>query len=175
MLNSTLDNAKKWAEKIWVDAATLWLERSPQDYAYRKYVVEPLLAELIERIGLHPSSIVVEIGCGDGAHSIFWREKLNKLGLSAVKIFGIDLLKSLIDKAKKDAIIYQNVAFEVADVANITSIRLIHDKVGIPDIIVAMFLLQDIPDLEGVLRTIQLCLKEDGHFIIMDSEIRTVN
>jgi hypothetical protein len=37
-----------------------------------------------------------EIGCGDGTHSIFWRQTLDGLGLESVRVFGVDLFEPLI-------------------------------------------------------------------------------
>lgn len=96
--------------------------------------------------------MVVEIGCGDGAHSIFWRQQLKNLGLDNVQIFGTDLLEPLIIKARENAKGYKNISFEVADVTDINTVKMIRDKVGIPNGVVAMFLLQDVPDLEGLLK-----------------------
>jgi SAM-dependent methyltransferase len=165
LATTTLKKAKRWAEKIWTEAIASWSERPAQDYAYRKLVVEPPLSELIAKLDLNPLSLVIEIGCGDGAHSIFWRQQLNSLGLDNVQIFGVDLLEPLIVKARENAVGYKNISFEVADVTDINIVKMIHDKFGIPEVIVAMFLLQDVPDLEGVLKMIESCLKENGHFI----------
>ena len=165
LVDTTLEKAKKWAEKAWADAISSWSKRPAQDYAYRKHVVEPHIAKLIAKLNLNPSSLVIEIGCGDGTHSIFWRQQLNNLGLDKVRIFGIDLHEPLIIKARKNAAGYKNISFEVADVNEVKTAKIIHDKVGIPDVIVAMFLLQDTPDLEGTLKMVKSCLKDRGHFI----------
>lgn len=37
---TTVEKAKKWAEKAGTGAITSWSERPAQDYAYRQYVVE---------------------------------------------------------------------------------------------------------------------------------------
>jgi SAM-dependent methyltransferase len=165
LADTALEKAKQWAEKGWADAVASWSERPEQDYAYRQYVVEPPLAKLISQLELHSSSIVVELGCGDGAHSIFWRQQLNNLGLDRVRIFGIDLHEPLIIKARENTVGYENISFGVADAANLKTVNLIHDKVGIPDLMIATFLLQDTPDLEGILKMVKSCLKEKGHFI----------
>ena len=130
--------------------------------------MEPSLSKLITKLNLNPSSLVVEIGCGDElAHSIFWRQQLNNLGLDKVQIFGIDLHDPLIIKARENAECYKNISFEVADVNEVKTVKIIHDKLGIPDVIVAMFLLQDTPDLEGTLKMVKSCLKDRGHFIVV--------
>ncbi len=165
LADTTLEKAKQWAKMAWADAIASWSERPEQDYAYRQYVVEPPLAKLISQLELHSSSIVVEIGCGDGAHSIFLRQQLNKLGLGNVRIFGVDLHEPLIIKARKNAEVYKNISFEMADATDINTAKMIHNKVGIPDVIVAVFLLHDVPDLEGILKMIKSCLKDKGHFI----------
>jgi len=164
-MNIALKKAKGWAERIWLKVITSWSERSTQDYAYRKYVVEPSLNKLINQLNLNITSSIVEIGCGDGAHTIFWRQQLNSLGFGSTPILGIDWLEPLIIRARKRTTTYNNLYFEIGDVTNINTANLIHDKVGNPKIVVAMFVLQDVPDLEGVMRTVSSALKKDGHFI----------
>ncbi len=163
--NMALEKVAGWSRAVWTNAAALWSERPTQDHMYRKYVVEPRLSQLIPKLGLSPSSLVVEIGCGDGAHSFFWRKELNNLGLANVRIFGLDISEALILKARGNAVGYKNVSFEIADVTNINTAGMIHDAVGVPDVVVAMFLLQDLQDLEGVLRMVQATLRSGGHFI----------
>ena len=165
LVDTILEKTKKWAEKAWADAISSWSKRPAQDYAYRKHVVEPPISNIITNLNLNPSSLVVEIGCGDGTHSIFWKQQLKNLGIDRVRIFGIDLHEPLIIKARENAEGYTNISFEVADVNEIKTAKIIHDKVGIPDVIVAMFLLQDTPDLEGTLKMVKSCLKDKGHFI----------
>lgn len=167
LTDTTLEKAKRWAEESWADAVSSWSKRPAQDYAYRKHVVEPSLSKLITKLNLNPSSIVVEIGCGDGAHSIYWRQQLNNLGLDSVRIFGIDLHAPLIIKARENAEGYKNISFEAADVNEVKTAKIIHDNVGSPDVIVAMFLLQDTPNLEGTLKMVKSCLKDRGHFIVV--------
>lgn len=160
-----VEQAKSWAAQVWKEATPIWADRPGQDYAYREYVVNPAISKVIQQLNIDKSSSVVEIGCGDGAHTFFWRKELNSLGLESVRILGIDLLDSLISKAKKDSIGYKNIDFEVCDIAYEETAKLIIDRVGNPDVIIAMFLLQDVPDLEGVLKTVTTALKKNGHFI----------
>ena len=160
-----LEMAKNWASKEWQKVNTIWLDRTGQDYAYRKHVIEPYLSELISSLNLSPSSSIVEIGCGDGSHSLFWRRKLNDLGLESVHVFGVDLLESLIIKARVNAKNFKNITFTVADATDFNTAKLIHDAIGKPDVIVSMFLLQDIPDLEGVLSMVNSCLENGGQYI----------
>lgn len=165
MEDLVVKRAKEWAESTWAGAVVSWLERSSQDYEYRQHVVEPALSEIIDNLDIDRSSSVVEIGCGDGSHSIFWRNKLNDLGLKSVKIFGFDILETSISKAKEKASGHQNITFEIADVTSENIVNLIRNKVGTPDVLVAMFLFQDIPDLDGVLGIVNSCLNHRGHFI----------
>lgn len=164
-IDSILEKVRRWAERSWADALISWKERPPQDFAYRKYVVEPAVSKIIRQLDLNKSSSIAEIGCGDGAHTLFWREQLDSLGLKDVTILGVDLLESLIDKAKRKIIGYRNIYFEVCDVSSEDVIKLIMDRIGTPHVIIAMFLLQDVPDLEGVLKTVITSLKKNGHFI----------
>lgn len=164
-IDPIIEKAKSWAAEAWGEAIPSWSDRPSQDFAYRKYVVEPPISKLIKLLNVKQSSSVVEIGCGDGAHTLFWRGELNSLGLESVRILGIDLLESLISKAKKDSIGYKNIDFEVCDIAYEETAKLIIDRVDNPDVIIAMFLLQDVPDLEGVLKTVTTALKKNGHFI----------
>ena len=55
LVDTTLEKAKKWAEKIWGNAAAAWTERTSQDYSYREYVVEPAVAEVLPELNLTPS------------------------------------------------------------------------------------------------------------------------
>jgi|SRR3989339_176938 len=160
-----IEMAKEWASTEWQKVSTMWMDRADQDYAYRKYVIEPSLSELISTLNLSPSSSIVEIGCGDGSHSLFWRRKLNDLGLESARVFGVDLLESLIIKARANAKNFENISFAVADAVDFNTAKLIHDTIGKPDVIVSMFLMQDIPDLEGVLRMVNSCLKKGGQYI----------
>lgn len=157
--------AKSWAADVWKEATSTWAERPSQDHAYREHVVNPAISKVIQQLNLDKSSSVVETGCGDGAHTFFWRKELNSLDLESVRILGIDLLESLISKAKKYSVGHQNIDFAVCDITGKEAVKLIIDRVGNPDVIIAMFLLQDVPDLEGVLKTVTTVLKKNGHFI----------
>jgi len=160
-----MEMAKKWASMEWQKVSAIWIDRAGQDFTYRKYVIEPNLSKIIPTLNLRHSSSIVEIGCGDGSHLLFWRRKLNDLGLESVHVFGVDLLDSLIIKARVNAKDFKNITFAVADAADFDTAKLIHDAIGKPDVIVSMFLMQDIPDLEGVLSMVNSCLENGGQYI----------
>lgn len=157
--------AKKWAAEEWEASSPVWLNRPSQDHNYRKYVVEPYLSRLIPSLNLKPDSSVVEIGCGDGSHSLFWRQNLDDLGLQNVHILGIDIVEALIMQARCAATNRKNISFEVADAADSDTVRFIHDAIGVPDLVVSMFLMQDMPDLSGLLSMVDSCLRKGGNFI----------
>lgn len=165
LTNKILENAKVWAEKAWIESKFDWLNRSPQDYVYRKYVVNPTSSKIVGDLGLKSNSSVIDIGCGDGVQTILLRQLLTNKGLENIKILGVDLSESLIIKAKENSRGFRNIQFEVGDITEKATAKLIKNKVGNPDLVVASFLLQDVPDLESVLNTVFTLLKAGGHFI----------
>ena len=84
-----LKKAKKWAEGVWAESIGDWVERSPQDFAYRRFVVEPVVSSIIGGLNFGKNSFVVDLGCGDGSHTLFWRRQLNDAGFYDVPILGI--------------------------------------------------------------------------------------
>lgn len=159
--------AKKWAEKIWADATMAWSERTSQDYSYREYVVEPAVAEVLPQINLIPSSKILEIGCGDGSHLIFWKKLLAKANLDTVQLLGVDLFESQVNVAQKKIGGLKNITVLAGDATSIDTAQMVTAHFGSPDVIIAMFLLQDTPDLEGVLNVVSTCLKAGGHLLVV--------
>jgi len=166
-MTTSLNKAKDWAGRLWAESAALWAERSVQDDNYRRYVVEPVLLRQMKQVGLNSSSKIIEIGCGDGSHVVFLRGELGKMGLNSVHIVGIDNNESLIRKAKEKASSVNNARFEVGDATSVEATAEIMKSTGQVDLVIAMFLLQDTPDLEGVLTVVQAILKKGGHFIAL--------
>lgn len=160
-----LKDVKEWAAESWENAIDPWTRRPAQDYVYRHHIVEPALARLISESNFEPLSLITEIGCGDGTHTVFWRRQLDDVGLGRVRVVGVDLFRSLIVQAGKNTSNHRNISFLTADVTLRETVDMIHQEVGVPDVMVAMFLLQDVPDLIGLMEMVTACLRDEGHFI----------
>ena len=165
LVDTTLEKAKKWAEKIWGNAAAAWTERTSQDYSYREYVVEPAVAEVLPELNLTPSSKILEIGCGDGSHLLFWQKLLAKNNLDSAQLLGIDLFESQITKARERVKNSGNIVVLAGDATAKETVGIVAGQFGTPDVVVAMFLMQDTPDLEGILDVVSNCLKDGGHLL----------
>jgi SAM-dependent methyltransferase len=157
--------AKKWAEKIWSDATMAWSERTSQDYSYREYVVEPAVAEILPEFNFTPSSKILEIGCGDGSHLLFWKKLLAKNNLDTVQLLGVDLFESQVNKAQKKIKGLKNITVLAGDATARDTAQMVTAHFGSPNVIIAMFLMQDTPDLEGILNVVSTCLKVGGHLL----------
>ncbi|MDD1751577.1 MAG: class I SAM-dependent methyltransferase [Methanotrichaceae archaeon] len=160
-----ITKAKIWAERIWADATAPWAERTSQDYSYREYVVEPAVNEASKELNLTPSSKVLEIGCGDGSHLLFWNKLLDNANLDTVQLLGIDLFATQINKARERVKDLKNITVLAGDATSRDTAEIITVQFGNPDVIVAMFLMQDTPDLEGILNMAGACLKGGGHLL----------
>lgn len=139
-------DARSWAFSLWAEAANRWSGREGQDRNYRMHVVHPALRSvLLERIpsrGLH----ILDLGCGDGSFLDDMENK--KLIADGGSYFGVDASCELVDAAfarHRKA----NIRFLMCDINDLeTEIRIVHLRTKW-DATLAVFVLQEMPDIES--------------------------
>lgn len=134
-----------WTASLWITASKRWSLREGQDRNYRMHVVHPALRSVLrERVpprGLH----ILDLGCGDGSFLDDTENK--KLIADGGSYFGVDASYELVDAASarhRKA----NIRFHMCDINDLeTEIRIIHLRTKW-DATLAVFVLQEMPDIE---------------------------
>ena len=72
---------KSWSEYLWKKAEDSWISRDGQDHFYRNKVIIPALEKELEKASGIKS--IIDLGCGDGRHLVFF----SKLGYD---MYGLD-------------------------------------------------------------------------------------
>jgi len=113
---------------------------------------EDFATELVERFGLAPGSLVVELGCNDGVF-------LRPLSARGMRCVGIDPATNVVDTIHQPGIVVVNDFFG-ATVAQRT-----YATSGAADAIVSSFSFAHIDDMADVMTGIKTLLKPDGVFV----------
>ncbi len=133
----------------WGKVADWYDKHLKDDDTYHSKVILPNLLRVAD---LKPNEALLELGCGQG----FFLEHFSKY---SQKLTGVDLGKSLIEKAKQKNIPAE---FIVASADNQTILK---DKKF--DVITIILALQNMKDLAGVVENISRLLKPNGRVCIV--------
>lgn len=149
------EKANIWAMGLWKKASKDWINRT-QDNNYRKYLVCPALEDELSDISID-KGILVDIGCGDGKGTYILAEILKKKGFR--DFYGFDTNKEFTNSAKDT---FKEIVFDEGDFS-----RLIdkYHLAGNVDLITSLFLLQDTPNIEKIIKTAHESLKIKGSFL----------
>jgi SAM-dependent methyltransferase len=125
------------------------------DNPIRRWRQPPL--ELIGKLAIHPTDVVVDYGCGPGFFTL-------ELARRAQTVIAIDLSATMLQKAKNKAAKAgaRNIRFLQS---NGTSLQLENGKV---DLILLVTVYHEVGDNETVLRQFRRILKPDGKLIIVE-------
>jgi SAM-dependent methyltransferase len=148
--NNLLRKAETWASSLWETALDRWPERIGQDKNYRLHVVHPALYELlIERFqrGIN----ILDLGCGDC--SLLDDNRFSGLIRPDGSYLGIDISGELIDKAS-DRHREKGIRFLRGDLADKTLPQRITEICRSLDVILSVFVIQEVPDLDTFLENL---------------------
>ncbi len=159
-------DTNSWAHEQWRRAAPDWTQRS-QDRNYRGIVVRPSLNRLIGESRPIKDGYFVDIGCGDGSETNYIAEFLSRYE-STGKFYGLDPQSLMIESATPlDGSV--STRFFVGDVQDF-----VYGKVeGVPmmqnraDIVTSLFVLQDTPDVEDIVKSAAVCLNNRGKAVFV--------
>ena len=102
-MSDNAEQAEFWNGRM----GTAWV--SVEDYIDR--MMTPLSAVALEAVNAKPDDRIIDIGCGCGTTSF-------SLGANGAAVWGVDISKKMIDRAKQKDNAAGNVVFSVTDAAN---------------------------------------------------------
>jgi ubiquinone/menaquinone biosynthesis C-methylase UbiE len=125
------------------------------DNPLRRLIQPP--SELIEKLTINPSDVVVDFGCGPGYYTI-------ELSKKAQKVIAVDIssemLKKVQNKAQKAGV--KNLQFLQSDGQ---SLQVENESV---DLILLVTVYPEVGDYEAVLKEFRRVLKSDGKLVIVE-------
>jgi SAM-dependent methyltransferase len=152
--------AKDWATKTWQKAEKDWINRK-QDLNYREYLIHPALEEQVNDVGSR-NGILVDLGCGDGTETLFLKQVLGRVGFD--KFYGFDHNQSFIKKAQENNAQSTNIIF---DSGELTGLSDKYKLQGHTDLATSLFVLQDEPEYEELIKVMHSYLRMDGSFLAL--------
>ena len=147
--------AKYWASKLWKKSEKDWINRM-QENNYREYLVRPALENELSDIHVN-KGIAVDIGCGEGKETYFMKEMLKKKGFR--NFYGFDTNKKFINSAKN---LFKEIVFDVGDFSELTGKYSLVENI---DLVTSLFVLQDAPNIEKIIKNVYESLKIKGSFL----------
>lgn len=151
--NSNTKNPQK-DDTSWQNVAKWYGDVPKKDNSYHNTLVFPYLSYNLKHL-LKPGSFIVDIACGEGTIT-------KKLGDLGYKMFGTDMSQDLINNARHN---YPEINFVKEDARNLSSgfIKMAENC----DAVLCILALQNIDDLDGVIKGVAKILKKGGLFIAL--------
>ena len=149
--------ANKWATEVWTKAVSNWKERS-QDHNYRDILARPGIYSALLNLPRVSNGKFLDIGCGEGAETLYIRDSLSKLGWSG-QMFGYDPQNHFIQLAKQinqmNSLIPIN--FGSSSINDFLEEKNLSKKI---DLLTSIFVLQDLPNIEEYLENTNYALDD---------------
>lgn len=152
-----VNNAREWAKQLWEKASESWMNRI-QDNNYRNHVVRPALEDELFNIFID-NGILVDIGCGEGKETCFLKDILEKKGFR--DFYGFDTNRKFINSAKGS---FEGIVFDAGDFSELKGK---YSLAGHTDLVTSLFVLQDTPNIENLIKNIYVSLKIKGIFLAL--------
>lgn len=149
--------ARCWSSSLWQKAIISWANRQ-QDHNYRRYVVRPAIKQLISQLNFQPK-IVVDLGCADGEETVFLKQFLGECGFNS-QVYGFEPQSKLIAKAPKD----KDIIFASGNFTRLVSKYKLKGKI---DLLITLFVLQDLAELSSFFEHIKENLSETGQAVFL--------
>jgi SAM-dependent methyltransferase len=141
--------AHDWAETLWNAVGPRWTRREGQDRNYRREVTDPAIREITTTLVGDRGVRVLDLGCGDGVLLEGY------VGTSLIAgdgaYLGIDQSGTSIAAARSRHEI-AGVSFLEGDLCDVDLPGSVAVHGGAWDIVISVFVFQEIPDLAAVLR-----------------------
>lgn len=147
--------AKEWAKELWKKSEKDWINRI-QDNNYREHLVQPALEDELSDIHVN-GGIAVDIGCGEGKETYFMKEILRKKGFRT--FYGFDTNEEFINSANS---LFKEIIFDAGDFSKLQNKYHLEESV---DLITSLFVLQDTPSVENLVKSCYKSLKDKGCFL----------
>lgn len=134
------------------------LGRAYNEYIYKRRI--DVLQATLESIHFDPGLCnILDIGCGSGYYVNYW----HTLGVRQLQ--GVDISADSVSKLRE---LYPEYIFAQADITAEDSAAQLAGKFSIITIFDVLYHITDDEKIRALLKTVNGCLKEDGHVIIFD-------
>jgi SAM-dependent methyltransferase len=151
---------KDWAKQMWRQAERDWVNRK-QDLNYREHLIHPALEEQVNDV-YSRNGIFVDLGCGDGTETLFLKSFLEQRGFD--KFYGFDPNQSFIKKAQETNAQSTNIIFDSGELIELADK---YELQGHTDLATSLFVLQDEPEYEELIKVMHSYLRKDGFFLAL--------
>jgi trans-aconitate methyltransferase len=147
-----------WCNRLWEKAETAWIDRVGQDHFYRERVVVPSLITSITSLK-PPARTLIDIGCGDAyvTEKLFETPRLQRSAIHDILL--VDRSRSELAAAKKRKCL-SGARFHEADLLEGDSLGSVATMPS-PKVILAIFVLQELPCLESLLHDLYQTMHAD--------------
>jgi len=152
-------DAEGWAHSLWKEAESRWVGRGSQDRSYRYLAVYPFLFSVIRMLRKRNPLTILDLGCGDG--SMLDDERFRELVGDDCRYLGVDVSGMLLDTAQKH---HQsdNISFCEKHLTDPDLVEAVTGNGAFWNCVVAVFVIQEIPDLQAFLRNISRILSPES-------------
>jgi len=159
-----LAEAESWVETVWHAASARWSGRSGQDKSYRSHVILPAVADIVRELYGDRRLRTLDMGCGDGI--LLEDSRTVDFTLSLGVYLGVDINPELIERAR---LRHQgeHIRFLHGDLTDSGLARRIARFSAVWDIILSIFVVQEIPDIAAFLRTLEHVLGQDSRAVLV--------
>lgn len=141
-------------QQLWERKADFWDERMGEGNRFQRVLVGPASERLLE---VQPGEVVLDIACGNGVMS----RRLAHLGATVV---GIDFSPTLLERARERTAEHADrVAYVLTDVTDEAQLLTLGNRLF--DAAVCNMALQDMADIEPLMRVLPRLLKPTGRFV----------
>lgn len=152
----------KWAQQVWKENGSKWLDREGQDHFYRDAVVIPALsAAVVEHAS--PRVTLIDLGAGDGytTHALVRQLRKTRVQLDAVVLADRSLSECRHARALMGD---QGVTIVREDLLEPGAISNLARRTKYPVVVVSVFVLQELPCLRSFMAEVAAALKPGSLF-----------
>ncbi|MFC1551053.1 class I SAM-dependent methyltransferase [Candidatus Latescibacterota bacterium] len=161
---NSIEDAGDWVRSVWDDAVPRWSVREGQDKSYREHVIFPALETILDLRFRSGGLRMLDLGCGDG---IFLENPAHMNLLTGERAYlGIDVSGELLARAEK-----RHSADSIDFMEGDLSDRGLADRINNTGIdwncALSVFAVQEIPDIDPVIRTIADTIRSGAYVVIV--------
>lgn len=158
--------AEQWAHEVWSGSEGAWTDSVGDTAAYRSGVLDGCLTELFGRNTLPPDGRLLDVGCGEGASTAFCLQRMTAHHGWVGRVLGIDRRGSAVGIASERFSRTRGVGIAVADASDAASFASVINPEAPFDLVVALYMLHEEPDLGAVVDNIAQVMRGGARFIV---------